>query len=909
MRRKFIYKAIATILACILMTAAVPVYALDEENGAADLSGAVLSEDEEEPAAAFDAAEEEDPAVPAEGGADASADPQDGETPDENTVTEEENDPAPAEEGGTDAPADGEPADGNDEDGPQDGGEEETAFPETGFYVIRADAEGQPAVSWLRGEDGDDTLSLSAEGLNGSQVFRLEKAEDGSFAIRPFYSEDPLYLFKDETDGSAAYLAGVPMEDADGRFLLENVSADGEEIPRFAVISVSDPELAWDTAEHETADGTALVPGIKDAAGALRWIFEEVPEETLTAFVEEASEEEIPEENAEPEEEDAEETAEPEEEEPGEAADEELMTTLADFVQIEDGVYTIASSKDEGQVFDIAGGSTTNGGNLQLYRSNKSLAQLFSITHIRNNYYKIVNLKSGLSLDVAGAKAEKGTNVQQWRWNGSAAQTWRLKQTAAGYYEFYSTVGTNFVLDCTGGKTVNYTNIQIWKRNGSASQQFKLTPVSEEEVVAARASAETVYTIRTAVGTKFVLDVYNGSMVNGGNVQIYTENNTNAQKWRLVKDGSYYTIVSVKSGKALDVKSNGKTDGTNVQQWTPNGSAAQKWKLVSAGNGWYHIVASNGLYLNVWDGIAKNGTNVCLWTKDGSTEQKFKLEKTRIDPTGLFTGSDGVTYNAPEEPVIANSKTYGPQRPQAGRTLGNYLRNAMVPVGRTLYIWGGGHNGSSNAGSVVDCSVIGYRATWEYFYLRKAAPGYNYLNYQYQYGSGLDCSGFVGWTLYNTVYSKNGQNWVCWTSGKTALKYIEEEWATEGYDTENDKIKKKFYPGDVVSMNGHVWISLGQCSDGSVLLVHSSPNGVQIAGTVTSKGQGNSEAYQLADRYMKKYYPNWPYATVCCGKNYLKGLISVAHWRVSGSDTLLTDPENYQKMTPAQVMQNLLGNA
>ena len=37
-------------------------------------------------------------------------------------------------------------------------------------------------------------------------------------------------------------------------------------------------------------------------------------------------------------------------------------------------------------------------------------------------------------------------------------------------------------------------------------------------------------------------------------------------------------------------------------------------------------------------------------------------------------------------------------------------------------------------------------------------------------------------------------------------------------------------PGDIFSNEGHVYISLGTCDDGSVLLVHSSPPGVRICG-------------------------------------------------------------------------------
>lgn len=63
-----------------------------------------------------------------------------------------------------------------------------------------------------------------------------------------------------------------------------------------------------------------------------------------------------------------------------------------------------------------------------------------------------------------------------------------------------------------------------------------------------------------------------------------------------------------------------------------------------------------------------------------------------------------------------------------------------------------------------------------------------------------------------------------------------------------------FTPGDVVAIDGHVWMVIGMCSDGSVVIVHATPPVIQISGTVTPSGSKNSEAVQLAQAYMKKYF-------------------------------------------------------
>ena len=64
-------------------------------------------------------------------------------------------------------------------------------------------------------------------------------------------------------------------------------------------------------------------------------------------------------------------------------------------------------------------------------------------------------------------------------------------------------------------------------------------------------------------------------------------------------------------------------------------------------------------------------------------------------------------------------------------------------------------------------------------------------------------------------------------------------------------------------MNGHVWICLGKCDDGSLVILHSTPSdsingqgggGVQINGVGDSE---NCQAVKLAEKYMSQYYPQW----------------------------------------------------
>ncbi len=64
---------------------------------------------------------------------------------------------------------------------------------------------------------------------------------------------------------------------------------------------------------------------------------------------------------------------------------------------------------------------------------------------------------------------------------------------------------------------------------------------------------------------------------------------------------------------------------------------------------------------------------------------------------------------------------------------------------------------------------------------------------------------------------------------------------------------------------------MGQCYDGSVVLLHSTPDaGVQISGTTTPEGGYNSRAITLAQSYMQRYKGFQKYDYHTSVGNYIK---------------------------------------
>ncbi len=293
---------------------------------------------------------------------------------------------------------------------------------------------------------------------------------------------------------------------------------------------------------------------------------------------------------------------------------------------IKDGVYSIHSALDLNKVVDIAGASSDNGANAQLYTANHSVAQKFLIRHIGNNIYEIENLKSQKLLDVAGAGKTKGTNVWQYAGNSTCAQQFRVKKTSDGYFYFISTC-SELYLDVAGASTKDGANIQLYSANGTKAQKFAIYAYAE--MPSAQVVNNGNYVVKSALNLGKTLDISGGSKNDGGNLQLYTVNGTLAQTFAVeyLKDG-FYKIINKNSGKVLDVAGGVCNNTSNVQQYAWNGTMAQQWMIKETSDGKYTFVSRcNMQVLDVNGGQSKNGTNVQIYESNSTASQKFELSK------------------------------------------------------------------------------------------------------------------------------------------------------------------------------------------------------------------------------------------------------------------------------------------
>ncbi|MFD2764955.1 glycoside hydrolase family 16 protein [Micromonospora eburnea] len=115
----------------------------------------------------------------------------------------------------------------------------------------------------------------------------------------------------------------------------------------------------------------------------------------------------------------------------------------------------------------------------------------------------------------------------------------------------------NKCVDVASANTANGTPIQLWTCNDTAAQRWSWNADGSVR----------------ALGK--CMDVTGGSTANGAKVQLYDCNGTGAQRWVFTSAGD---IVNPQSNKCLDATNVSSADGTRLQIWDCTGGANQKWR-------------------------------------------------------------------------------------------------------------------------------------------------------------------------------------------------------------------------------------------------------------------------------------------------------------------------------------------
>lgn len=330
-----------------------------------------------------------------------------------------------------------------------------------------------------------------------------------------------------------------------------------------------------------------------------------------------------------------------------------------------------------------------------------------------------------------------------------------------------------------------------------------------------------------------------------------------------------------------------------------------------------------------------------LLTGCGGSEEEISKEKfveqavvSESSETENFTEANSETSESFGEESVGLGAVQGTP---GARTVKNLVQTALSPVGKVLYVYGGGWN-LEDTGAAEETMSIGLSQQWSTFFEEKDEA----YNYRYVPGTknrredpessyypfdgvntyhqcGLDCSGYLGWVIYNVMTEPDSdpdtaqKGYV--VSATKFAKSLAGDWGFGLFSREKNRVLQ---PGDIVSIKGHVWMSLGTCQDGSVLIVHSTPSpsktgelggGVQLS-ALDSKGRSDCEAMKLAEEYMSTYCPEWSERYAVQLKNY-NSYLSFAGSRDAGvftwsiQKTGLSDPEGYLEMTLEDILKDV----
>ena len=297
----------------------------------------------------------------------------------------------------------------------------------------------------------------------------------------------------------------------------------------------------------------------------------------------------------------------------------------------------IASAVNNNLVMDVVNASTANAVAIQLYGWNDTDAQKYRFTEVGNGVYQITNVKSGKLVEIAGGATGNGGTIQQYVSNGTQAQRWVVMKYGSNVTLLNSKA--NRAIDVPAANAANSVKLQSYASNGTNAQQWTISkaPTVREHLDELASKhrgdlADGTYVAESALQSGKVMDVSGGSTSDYGNVQLYTDNGTDAQAWKVSHDSKgYVTFTNANSGKVLDVNGASTASGANVQQFASNGSWAQKWIAVPGSDGSYTIYSAlaKNLALDVYAASTANGANIQTYAANGSKAQQWRMTKTQ----------------------------------------------------------------------------------------------------------------------------------------------------------------------------------------------------------------------------------------------------------------------------------------
>lgn len=365
------------------------------------------------------------------------------------------------------------------------------------------------------------------------------------------------------------------------------------------------------------------------------------------------------------------------------------------------------------------------------------------------------------------------------------------------------------------------------------------------------------------------LDVANGSSNNGANIQQWSYNGCDAQKFKFVSTGDgYYYILTGASGysKCVDIDSGASADGTNVMQWEYWGGEMQKYRVVQQPDGTYAILTNatgckSGLDVYNWSNEA--GGNINQWNYWGGDCQKWNLIEASSN-----SGSTKASTRESLETALASSFLWAGYNDQD--CSGGYAVWAPDIIYNSSYVWNDGSKGAYMmyycTSSTATRSCIGYAVS------KSASGPFSYVDTVIYSGftkgnNNVTTTSSLGTKTVNTSYENTNIPSLI-SEGK--LSSVRSGWFNSNGKYNNSLFPNAIDPTLVYDASGKLWMTYGSWSGGIYILqidtktgqpIYPKSNsgqtdgyfGTRIAGGYTKSGEAPYIVYDSKSGYYYLY--------------------------------------------------------
>lgn len=238
-------------------------------------------------------------------------------------------------------------------------------------------------------------------------------------------------------------------------------------------------------------------------------------------------------------------------------------------------------------VWDIEGGSKSNGAKLQLWdRTNKPQQQFKFIYAGAPMTFKIQNRSSNKYIDASNTRIDQnGCPIQIWDDNGQDNQKWKIEILPEWYAPKHIKVKVQAAYssktwDLSGGQekaNVAGSKLQIWTDADDADRRYIIETSGDNAWIWIEmdgTAGKRISVVGGKVGT------------NGTKLVTADKDASNAQKFAIHPTGRYTCIIVTAGWKALGMeRSEINTNGTPIILWDLIYNASQQYKLIDTATG------------------------------------------------------------------------------------------------------------------------------------------------------------------------------------------------------------------------------------------------------------------------------------------------------------------------------------